>query len=143
MSKPFSSLDVLRSPVQIRAAHRRRSATRADAYAAVNKADLLAEVNSNIRRVAADVDSDHDTVWDFVCECGSDDCFEQVGLPLARYDELKNADAALLAPGHPLRKARDARQQAGELKEEATALRNEAQTQRRRSRRIAGELDEG
>ena len=115
---------------------------RADPYAAVNKADLLGEVNTNIRRVAADVDSDHETVWDFVCECGSDDCFEQVRLQLARYDELRNTDAVLLAPGHPLTKAREARQQAEELQEEATALRNQAQTQQRRSRRIADELDE-
>ena len=108
----------------------------------MNKTDLLAEVNKNIRRVAAGVDSGRDLVWDFVCECGSEDCFEQVGLPLAQYDELRNADTALLAPGHPLTQAREAREQAKELKEEATALRNEAQAQQRRSRRIADGLDE-
>lgn len=62
--------------------------------------DLLGQVNRKIRDLASDVDPQDDSSWEFVCECGEQDCTERVGLPLARYDELKKADAALLAPGH-------------------------------------------
>jgi hypothetical protein len=63
----------------------------------------LGEVNRSIRDLAAKVDPHDSSTWEFVCECGEDDCIERVGLPLARYDELKHADIALLAPGHPPR----------------------------------------
>jgi hypothetical protein len=62
--------------------------------------ELLGEVNRSIRDLAAKVDPDDSASWEFVCECGEDGCTERVGLPLVRYDELKHADAALVAPGH-------------------------------------------
>jgi hypothetical protein len=61
----------------------------------------LAEVNHNIRDLAAKLDRDDVSSWEFICECGEKRCTERIRLPLARYDELKKADAALLAPGHP------------------------------------------
>ena len=66
--------------------------------------DLLGEVNQKIRDLAADVDPHDVSRWEFVCECGEQGCTERVGLALARYDELKNANGALLAPGHALRR---------------------------------------
>ena len=63
--------------------------------------DLLGEVNRKIRDLAAEVDPDDSSSWEFVCECGEDGCTERVGLPLSRYDQLKHADEVLLAPGHP------------------------------------------
>jgi hypothetical protein len=63
--------------------------------------ELLGEVNRRIRDLAAKVDPDDSSAWEFVCECGEDGCSERVGLPLARYDDLRDADVALLAPGHP------------------------------------------
>lgn len=65
----------------------------------------LQEVNHNIRDLAAEVDPYDSSAWEFVCECGEEDCTERLGLSLARYDELKNTDAALLAPGHQLRRS--------------------------------------
>jgi hypothetical protein len=65
----------------------------------------LGEVNRTIRDLAAGVDPHDSSSWEFVCECGEEGCSERVGLPLARYDELKLADLALLAPGHPLRRS--------------------------------------
>jgi hypothetical protein len=62
--------------------------------------DLVGEVNRKIRGLAAAVDPDDVSSWEFVCECGGEGCTERLGLPLARYDDLKNADVALLAPGH-------------------------------------------
>ena len=66
--------------------------------------ELLAEVNRRIRDLAAKVDPHDSSAWEFVCECGEEGCSERVGLPLARYDELKHADVELLAPWHPLRR---------------------------------------
>jgi hypothetical protein len=63
--------------------------------------DLLGEVNRNIRDLAAAVDPGEGSSWEFVCECGDEDCSERVGLRLADYDELRRCDVALLAPGHP------------------------------------------
>ena len=65
--------------------------------------EALEEVNRNIRGLAAKVDPVDSSAWEFVCECGEEECTERVGLPLARYDELKHADGALLAPGHAQR----------------------------------------
>ena len=64
--------------------------------------ELLGEVNRTIRDLATRVDPDDVSSWEFVCECGEAGCTERVGLPLARYDELKHADGALLAPEHSL-----------------------------------------
>jgi hypothetical protein len=67
--------------------------------------ELLGEVNRSIRDLAAKVDPHDSSMWEFVCECGEEDCTERVGLALARFDELKHADLALLAPGHPPRRS--------------------------------------
>lgn len=66
---------------------------------------LLGEVNRRIRDLATKVDPQDISSWEFVCECGEEGCTERVGLPLARYDELKHADGALLAPGHALKRS--------------------------------------
>jgi len=71
----------------------------------------LGAVNRKIRDLAAQVDPHDSTAWDgssaweFVCECGAEGCAERVGLPLAVYDDLKQADVVLLAPGHQLRRS--------------------------------------
>jgi len=71
--------------------------------------ELLGEVNRTIRDLAAKVDPEDDSAWDFVCECGREDCRERVGLALAQYDALKRCEGALLAPGHSPRRAALAR----------------------------------
>jgi hypothetical protein len=62
----------------------------------------LREVNQTIRDLAANLASHEVSDWEFVCECGEHSCTETVGLALALYDDLKDADVPLLAPGHPL-----------------------------------------
>jgi hypothetical protein len=61
----------------------------------------LEDVNRSIRDLAAKVDPEDSSSWEFVCECGGDGCTERLSLALARYDELRNADVALVVPGHP------------------------------------------
>jgi hypothetical protein len=65
----------------------------------------LREVNQRIRDLASNLASHDLSDWEFVCECGDYSCTETVGLALALYDDLKDADVALLAPGHALRRS--------------------------------------
>ncbi|HYX76492.1 MAG TPA: hypothetical protein VE757_04885 [Gaiellaceae bacterium] len=65
----------------------------------------LREVNQTIRNLAESLSSHDVSDWEFVCECGDRSCTETVGLALAVYDDLTNADVALLAPGHALRRS--------------------------------------
>ena len=60
----------------------------------------LEEVNRTIRALAERMDPADSSDWGFVCECGADGCNERIGLSLARYDALRTAARALLAPGH-------------------------------------------
>ena len=64
----------------------------------------LGKVNRSIRDLAAKVDPHDSSSWEFVCECGEEGCTERVSLALDRYDELRNAEVTLLAPGHPPRR---------------------------------------
>jgi predicted NBD/HSP70 family sugar kinase len=65
----------------------------------------LRQVNQSIRDLAANLSSHDVSDWEFVCECGDRGCTETVGLALALYDDLKDADVALLAPGHALKRS--------------------------------------
>jgi hypothetical protein len=70
-------------------------------------------------------------VEEFVCECGRSDCGEVVPLQLSAYDALFAAGFPILAPGHRVSEgARSAR-----LREDARALRNQAQLQVERAKR--------
>jgi ribosomal protein S27E len=64
-------------------------------------------------------------------------------VPLATdvYDDLRQSNLVLLAPGHPRSRARTAREHASALRLEALALRNEVEHQRRRAARIAGGIE--
>jgi len=90
--------------------------------------DALAQANRRIRDLAARLGEDLD--WEFVCECGEPDCSVAVPLTADVYDELRELNLALLAPGHPRARARTAREQASALRLEALALRNQARHQR-------------
>ena len=63
-----------------------------------------AEVNRNVRLAVErfDVPGLADESWDFLCECGAEDCQTWVTLPLARYEMLQRADEPILAAGHEL-----------------------------------------
>lgn len=60
---------------------------------------LLTEVNRHILDAARESPSKN-PVWEFLCECGRDDCHEQVVLTLDAYEALRSADNVVLAPGH-------------------------------------------
>ena len=62
--------------------------------------ELLEQVNRSIRALAVELDSEESSTWPFVCECGEANCTERLGLSVSRYDTLKQADDAVLAPGH-------------------------------------------
>lgn len=97
--------------------------------------DAQAEANRRIRDLVSRMGEDLD--WEFVCECGESECAEAVPLPTTVYDDLRQLNLVLLAPGHPRSRARTAREHASALRLDALALRNQAEHQRKRAARIA------
>jgi predicted DNA-binding protein (UPF0251 family) len=73
--------------------------------------------------------------WDFLCECGADDCTEWVTLPVSEFEALREADEPILAPGHVAHPVRKSRRNAQRLVEEAKALRAQAAVQLKRAAR--------
>jgi hypothetical protein len=65
---------------------------------------LHREVNERIEKVdehagAGWAKPDH--LFDFLCECGEDDCFERVTMTLAEYEQLRQQDDRFaVVPGH-------------------------------------------
>jgi len=138
---PFGTIDYccLEGSVSRR---RAKAPPRIEGGYVVERFEQLEAVNRKVREFAARIewiDPDHHPTWEFLCECGLEDCTEHVRLPLSDYDELRTADGTLLAPGHVRRRARELRQQAQALRADTAALRNQALHQQRRAQRIVEE----
>jgi hypothetical protein len=96
-----------------------------------------AEVNRNVRMAvkrfeAADLATES---WDFLCECGADECRQWVTLTLEEYERLRKADEPILAAGHELSRSQRARRKAQKLVDDAKALRAQADVQAKRADR--------
>ena len=76
-----------------------------------------------------------DTDFDFFCECGADGCLERMALPMSSYEAHRASAVPLLAEGHPLIRAAEARARALTLKDSSSALRAQAAQQIHRARR--------
>ena len=98
------------------------------------KTVALTDVNGQILEVA-DESVAHGEEWEFFCECGRPDCHEHVTLGVAAFSALRDGAGAVLAPGHRLSRAEQARRRARRLREDSQALRGQAQHQVRRARR--------
>jgi hypothetical protein len=65
---------------------------------------LLREVNERraaIDREAGDSWADANELFEFVCECGAEDCEERIELTLDEYDEVRQQDDRFpVVPGH-------------------------------------------
>ena len=92
------------------------------------KTAALTEVNGHILEVA-DESVMGGEEWEFFCECGRRDCHERVELTAAAYGALRDAGRAILAAGHRLTRAEQARRQALRLRDDASALRAQAELQ--------------
>jgi hypothetical protein len=96
-----------------------------------------AEVNRQVRMAVKRFDRaelDEET-WDFLCECGADQCREWVTLTLPEYESLLQAEEPILAPGHELTRSQRARRKAEKLADDAKALRAQADVQQKRTGR--------
>lgn len=94
------------------------------------KTATLAEVNQGILSVAQDsIDEEQD--WEFFCECGHKDCHEYVSLTLEAYAAIHDGGGAVLAEGHRLSQVERARR----LREDAEALRRQAEHQIKRAKK--------
>lgn len=68
--------------------------------------------------------------WEFFCECGCYGCDRRVKLTVAAYRALHDGGGFVLAPGHRRSESERSRQ----LREEAVALRAQAELQVQRAR---------
>lgn len=95
---------------------------------------VMVVVNAEIRAFADRFSPAHEE-WEFICECGCSDCAEHVPLGLTAYDHLRQTGQPVLAEGHPLARARRARDDARAAQQDAAALRAQARHQLRRAKR--------
>ena len=95
------------------------------------------ELNRNVRMAVKrfDLSGLDDEAWDFLCECGADDCQDWVTLRLAQYEALQRVEEPILAPGHTLSRAQRSRRRARRQLDDAQALLAEAEHQVTRARR--------
>lgn len=99
-----------------------------------SKTAALTKVNGHVLSVACELVAD-DQQWAFFCECGRPDCREYVNLTLAAYSSIRDGGGAVLARGHRLSQVERARR----LRDEAEALRRQAEHQVKRARRNRGD----
>jgi hypothetical protein len=98
--------------------------------------DILVGVNDEIRALGGRNDRSSFGIWQFWCECGEEHCTECLERTLQAYDELRLLGLPLVAEGHEIPRARAARAAAVSLRDDALGLRNQAEHQVRRARRL-------
>ena len=74
---------------------------------------------------------DQEQEWEFFCECVRYGCDKRVKLTVAAYRALYDGGTPVLAPGHQPSE----RERSQQLKEEAKALRAQAELQLKRARK--------
>ena len=102
--------------------------------------EARADVNRHVRMAVKrfDLSGLDDDTWNFLCECGSDDCQWWVTLRVAAYEEMLRADEPILAPGHSLTRGQRSRRKARRLVDDARALEAQAEHQVKRAKRNLG-----
>src|SRR5215469_877044 len=91
-------------------------------------------LNTEIRRAAARLDAaEPELDWKFRCECGAPDCEAMVAVTLAEFDALQLTEAPVLAEGHTVGRAEIARRKSRQLRDDASALREQAKHQQQRA----------
>ncbi|MGH3009145.1 MAG: hypothetical protein ACRDLM_07045 [Gaiellaceae bacterium] len=105
-----------------------------------SRSEERAEVNRNVRMAVKrfDIPGIANDSWDFLCECGAEDCKDWVTLTLEQYEERRQLDEPILAAGHKLSRGKPARRKSEALIDGAKALRAQAEVQARRSDRGRG-----
>jgi hypothetical protein len=98
-----------------------------------SKTAVLSEVNQRVLEAALDSITEEQE-WEFFCECGNADCHQHVKLTVHAYSVLHDGGRAVLAAGHGLSPFERARR----LREDADALRRQAEHQVRRAKRNVG-----
>lgn len=94
------------------------------------KATALTDANRQLLSRAQGSDSG-EREWEFFCECGDENCYEQVFLTLDAFFLVREHGGAVLARGHQVSQIERAR----ELRLEADALRRQADHQVKRAKR--------
>jgi hypothetical protein len=100
------------------------------------RADVNRQVRLAVKRF--DVSGLDEDSWNFLCECGEDDCQDWVTLRVSEYEALQRADEPILAPGHTLTRGQRTRRKARSLVDDAKALEAQAGHQIKRAKRNVG-----
>jgi hypothetical protein len=100
------------------------------------RADVNRQVRMAVKRF--DLSGLDDETWNFLCECGADDCQDWVTLRVTDYEAKQRADEPILAPGHTLTRGQRSRRKARRLVDDAKALEAQAEHQVRRAKRNLG-----
>jgi hypothetical protein len=98
--------------------------------------EVGADVNRQVRMAVKrfDISDLAQETWDFLCECGSEQCQEWVTLHVAEYETLQRSDTPILAPGHTLSPGQRTRRKARRLVDDAKALKAQAEHQVERAK---------
>jgi hypothetical protein len=96
------------------------------------------ELNRNVRMAVKrfDLSGTDQENWDFLCECGLDDCQEWVTLRVGEYERRQQEDVPILAAGHTLTEGARTRRNARRLVDDARALGAQAEHQIGRAKRM-------
>lgn len=108
--------------------------------------EARADVNRNVRMAVKRFDlstTDDEETWNFLCECGVEECQEWVTLRVSDYEEMQRADEPILAAGHTLTLGQRSRRKARRLVDDAKALEAQAEQQVKRARRNLGKTEPG
>jgi hypothetical protein len=97
------------------------------------RADVNRQVRMAVKRF--DLSGLDEETWNFLCECGADDCQEWVTLRVTDYEAKQRADEPILAPGHTLTQGQRTRRKARRLVDVGKALEAQAEQRVKRAKR--------
>ena len=97
------------------------------------RADVNRQVRLAVKRF--DLSGLDEQTWNFLCECGTDECQEWVTLRVSAYEAKQRVDEPILAPGHTLSQGQRTRRKARRLVDDAKALGAQAEHQVKRAKR--------
>ncbi len=62
---------------------------------------LFRDINERVKQIDQEHGIPTDELWDFLCECGSAECLERVGVTLAEYERVREKPTQfVMVPGH-------------------------------------------
>src|SRR5215210_7292791 len=62
---------------------------------------LFRDINERVKEIGANRGAPHDEEWEFLCECGHQDCIARITLTVPEYEAVRSVPTHFaLVPGH-------------------------------------------